>query len=82
MSNSPAILPPEATLSSQVDMRARSREASARSSFAFAFNLAAFVADDASGEKQSTHMICLLNFFDELRRKVPGGIEILLYFMR
>ena len=33
--------------------------------------LAAFVADDANGEKLPTHLTFLLNFFDELRRKVP-----------
>ena len=32
--------------------------------------LAAIVADDAS-EKLPTHLTFLLNFFDELRRKVP-----------
>jgi serine/threonine-protein kinase len=35
--------------------------------------LAAFVADDAKGEKPLTHLTFLLNFFDELRRKVPTG---------
>jgi serine/threonine-protein kinase len=35
--------------------------------------LAAFVADDANGEKPLTHLTFLLNFFDELRRKVPTG---------
>ena len=35
--------------------------------------LAAMVADDASGEKMPTHLTFLLNFFDELRRKVPAG---------
>ena len=35
--------------------------------------LAAFVADDASGEKLPTHLTFLLNFSDELRRKAPGG---------
>jgi serine/threonine-protein kinase len=35
--------------------------------------LAAFVADDASGEKLPTHLTFLLHFFDELRRKAPAG---------
>jgi serine/threonine-protein kinase len=35
--------------------------------------LAAFVADDANGEKLPTHLTFLLNFSDELRRKVPAG---------
>ena len=35
--------------------------------------LAAFVADDANGEKPLTHLTFLLNFFDELRRKAPTG---------
>ena len=35
--------------------------------------LAAFVADDASGEKLPTHLTFLLNFFDELRRKAAAG---------
>ena len=35
--------------------------------------LAAFVADEANGEKPLTHLTFLLNFFDELRRKVPVG---------
>jgi hypothetical protein len=35
--------------------------------------LAAFVAYDANGEKPITHLTFLLNFFDELRRKVPVG---------
>jgi hypothetical protein len=35
--------------------------------------LAAFVADDAKGEKPLTHLTFLLNFFDELRRKAPVG---------
>ena len=35
--------------------------------------LAAILADDANGEKPLTHLIFLLNFFDELRRKVPVG---------
>jgi Tol biopolymer transport system component/predicted Ser/Thr protein kinase len=35
--------------------------------------LAAFVADDANGEKPPTHLTFLLNFFDELRRKAPTG---------
>ena len=35
--------------------------------------LAAFVADDAKDEKPLTHLTFLLNFFDELRRKVPVG---------
>ena len=35
--------------------------------------LAAFVADDASGDKPPTHLTFLLNFFDELRRKAPAG---------
>ena len=34
--------------------------------------LAALLADDANGEKPSTHLTFLLNFFDELRRKAPG----------
>jgi hypothetical protein len=33
--------------------------------------LAAFLGDDANGEKPLTHLTFLLNFFDELRRKVP-----------
>src|SRR5205085_6590455 len=33
--------------------------------------LAAFIADDASAERLPTHLTFLLNFFDELRRKVP-----------
>ena len=33
-------------------------------------HLAAFVAEDANGEKSPTHLTFLLNFFDELRRKV------------
>ena len=33
--------------------------------------LAAFVADDANGEKPPTHLTFLLHFFDELRRKAP-----------
>ena len=33
--------------------------------------LAAFVDDDASGEKLPTHLTFLLNFSDELRRKAP-----------
>ena len=37
--------------------------------------LAAFVADDVSGEKLPTHLTFLLNFFDELRRKVPTGLK-------
>jgi tRNA A-37 threonylcarbamoyl transferase component Bud32/WD40 repeat protein len=35
--------------------------------------LAAFLADDANSEKPLTHLTFLLNFFDELRRKVPTG---------
>ena len=35
--------------------------------------LAAFAGDDAGGEKLPTHLTFLLNFFDELRRKAPGG---------
>ena len=35
--------------------------------------LAAFVANDANGEKPPTHLTFLLNFFDELRRKAPAG---------
>ena len=35
--------------------------------------LAAMVADDANAEKPPTHLTFLLNFFDELRRKVPVG---------
>lgn len=35
--------------------------------------LAAILADDANGEKPMTRLTCLLNFFDELRRKVPPG---------
>jgi hypothetical protein len=31
--------------------------------------LAAFLADDASGEKPLTHLTFRLNFFDELRRR-------------
>jgi hypothetical protein len=31
------------------------------------------VADDANGQKPLTHLTFLLNFFDELRRKVPTG---------
>jgi hypothetical protein len=34
---------------------------------------AAFLADDASGDKPPTHLTFLLNFFDELRRKVLVG---------
>jgi hypothetical protein len=34
--------------------------------------LVAFVADDANGEKPITHLTFLLNFFDELRRKIAG----------
>jgi hypothetical protein len=34
-------------------------------------HLAAFVADDASGDKPPTHLTFLLNFFDELRRRAP-----------
>jgi hypothetical protein len=33
--------------------------------------LAAFVADDANGEKPLTQLTFLLNFSDELRRRVP-----------
>jgi serine/threonine-protein kinase len=35
--------------------------------------LAAIVADDAQDEKPLTHLTFLLNFFDELRRRVPTG---------
>jgi hypothetical protein len=35
--------------------------------------LAAFVADDAKGEKPITQLTFLLNFFDESRRKAPAG---------
>ena len=35
--------------------------------------LAAFVADNGSGEKPLTHLTFLLNSFDELRRKMPAG---------
>ena len=35
--------------------------------------LAALVADDANGEKPLTHLTFLLNFSDELRRRVPAG---------
>jgi hypothetical protein len=35
--------------------------------------LAAFVTDDASDEKPLTHLTCLLNFFGELRRRVPAS---------
>ena len=35
--------------------------------------LAAFVAGDAKGEKPLTQLTFLLNFSDELRRKVPTG---------
>jgi len=35
--------------------------------------LAVFVADDANGEKPITHLTFLLNFFDDLRRKMPIG---------
>ena len=35
--------------------------------------LAAFVADDANGEKPITQLTFLLNFFDELRRKAAAG---------
>ena len=35
--------------------------------------LAAFVSDDASGEKPLTHLTFLLHFFDELRRRAPAG---------
>ena len=34
--------------------------------------LAAFVADE-DAEKPPTNLTFLLNFFDELRRKAPGG---------
>lgn len=34
--------------------------------------LAAFLADDAGGEK-GPHLTFLLNFFDELRRRAPAG---------
>ena len=33
--------------------------------------LAAFVADDSSGDKPATQLTFLLNFFDELRRRAP-----------
>ena len=35
--------------------------------------LAALLADDANGEKLPTHLTFLLHFFDELRRRAPGG---------
>ena len=35
--------------------------------------LAAFVAEDASGEKPVTHLTFLLHFSDELRRRAPAG---------
>jgi len=35
--------------------------------------LTAIVADDANGEKPPTHLTFLLNFTDELRRRVPVG---------
>jgi hypothetical protein len=35
--------------------------------------LAAFVADDASGDKPPTHLTFLINFFDQLRRRAPTG---------
>jgi serine/threonine-protein kinase len=35
--------------------------------------LAAFVADDANGDKPPRHLTFLLNFFDELRRRAPAG---------
>ena len=35
--------------------------------------LAALVADNANEEKPPTHLTFLLNFFDELRRKVLVG---------
>jgi len=35
--------------------------------------LAAFVADDAKDEKPLTQLTFLLNFSDELRRRVPVG---------
>jgi WD40 repeat protein len=35
--------------------------------------LAAFLADDANGEKPPTHLTFLLNFFDELRRRAPAS---------
>jgi hypothetical protein len=35
--------------------------------------LAALLGDDANGDKPLTHLTFLLNFFDELRRKVPTG---------
>ena len=35
--------------------------------------LAAMVADDATGQKEPTHLTFLLNFFDELRRRAPAG---------
>jgi hypothetical protein len=35
--------------------------------------LAAFVADNANGEKPPTYLTFLLNFFNELRRKAAVG---------
>jgi Tol biopolymer transport system component len=35
--------------------------------------LAAFLADDANGDKPPTHLTFLLNFFDELRRRAPSA---------
>jgi hypothetical protein len=35
--------------------------------------LVALVADDANGEKPSTQLTFLLNFFDGLRRNAPAG---------
>ena len=35
--------------------------------------LAAVLADDASRQKELTHLTFLLNFFDELRRRAPAG---------
>ena len=37
------------------------------------WRLAAFVVDDASGEKPATHLTFLPHFFDEPRRKAPAG---------
>jgi hypothetical protein len=33
--------------------------------------IAAFLAEDANGDKLPTHLTFLLNFFDELRRHAP-----------
>jgi Tol biopolymer transport system component len=35
--------------------------------------LAVMLADDASRQKEPTHLTFLLNFFDELRRRAPAG---------